>query len=178
LLRGQAGTEGAMRASVAAGAPFVLVDGAIARIDLTLDEIGLPYSWRYGPASRGVGDATYAERTQAFQGLGLKPLSPAHLAGTRDASGDLAMSWVRRTRFGGDGWDAAEVPLAEADERYELDILDGALVKRTLSVSTPAATYTAAQQIADFGAPQAAISTRVYQLSAVTGRGSPAVAVV
>ena len=88
------------------------------------------------------------------------------------------MSWIRRTRFGGDSWDATEVPLGEADERYELDILDGALVKRTLSVSTPAATYTAAQQVADFGAPQTAISARLYQLSAVAGRGSPAIAVL
>ena len=57
-----------MRSPVAAGAPFVLLDGAIARIDLTQDEIGLPYSWRYGPASRSVGDATFGERTHAFQG--------------------------------------------------------------------------------------------------------------
>lgn len=68
LLRGQAGTERAMRSPVAAEAPFVLLDGALARIDLTQDEIGLPYSWRYGPASRSVGDATFGERTHAFQG--------------------------------------------------------------------------------------------------------------
>ena len=60
-----------------------------------------------------------------------------------------------------------------AHERYEVDILDGSIVKRTLAASTPAVTYSAADQTADFGAPQAAIDLRVYQLSAVFGRGTP-----
>jgi hypothetical protein len=65
------------------------------------------------------------------------------------------------------------VPLGEETERYEVDILDGATVKRTLAATTPAATYTAAQQTADFGSPQSAIDVRVYQLSTVHGRGTP-----
>ena len=87
-----------------------------------------------------------------------------HVRGTR-ASGDLAITWVRRTRIGGDSWDAAEVPLAEDEERYEIDILDGPDVIRTLTATTPSATYTAADQTADFGAPQSSISLRIYQLS-------------
>ncbi|MBX6329380.1 MAG: hypothetical protein IRY89_12480, partial [Pseudolabrys sp.] len=43
-------------------------------------------------------------------------------------------------------------------------------------VTAPAATYTAAEQIADFGAPQASVAVRVYQLSATVGRGRPAAA--
>ena len=65
------------------------------------------------------------------------------------------------------------MPLGEAEERYEVDILDGATVKRTLTATTPAATYTAAQQTADFGAPQPSVSLRIYQLSATRGRGTP-----
>jgi hypothetical protein len=42
---------------------------------------------------------------------------------------------------------------------------------RTITVSTPIATYTAAEQTADFGAPQANITVGVYQISAVVGRG-------
>ena len=70
------------------------------------------------------------------------------------------------------------MPLGEADERYEIDILDGAMVKRTLAVTSPAAVYTAAEQIADFGAVQGTVTARVYQISAVAGRGSPAAAVL
>lgn len=70
------------------------------------------------------------------------------------------------------------MPLGEAEERYEIDFLDGLSVKRTLAVTSPAAIYTAAQQIADFGASQAAVSVRVHQMSAVVGRGSPAIALL
>ena len=172
FLRGQAGTEAAMRTPLAAGARFVLLDAAPTLVDMSQDEIGLAYIWRCGPANRDIGHASYLETTHAFRGEGLKPLSPAHVRGLRSA-GDLAISWVRRTRIGGDNWDAAEVPLGEEAERYEVDILDGATVKRTLAAATPAVTYTAAQQTADFGAPQSSLSLRVFQLSAVFGRGTP-----
>jgi len=57
-------------------------------------------------------------------------------------------------------------------ERYEADILDGADVVRTLPATSPTATYTAADQTADFGSPQPAVSVRVYQLSTTAGRGT------
>jgi hypothetical protein len=113
----------------------------------------------------------------AFRGLGQRPLSPVHVRGLRSA-GDLTLEWVRRTRIGGDAWDTAEVPLGEDSERYEADVLDGATVKRTLAAQTTTVTYTAAEQIADFGTPQASISIRIYQLGAAWGRGSAAAAVV
>ena len=62
LLRGQAGTEFAMRAPLAAGARFVLLDGAVTPVDLTPDEIGLAYTWRCGPASRDIGDRLLRRR--------------------------------------------------------------------------------------------------------------------
>ena len=173
FLRGQSGSEGAMRSPLPAGARFVLLDGAITAVDMAPGEIGLAYTWRCGPASRDLGNPSYVETTHAFTGQGLKPLSPAHVRGAR-SSGDLAISWVRRTRIGGDSWDAVEVPLAEETERYEIDILDGITVKRTLASTTPSATYPAAQQTTDFGSPQASIAIRVSQLSTVFGRGTPA----
>ncbi|WP_156796395.1 hypothetical protein [Brevundimonas sp. BAL3] len=54
--------------------------------------------------------------------------------------------------------------------------MNGATVVRTLSVTTPTAIYTAAQQTADFGAPQASIAVRIYQMSATVGRGRAALA--
>ncbi|HEX5998061.1 MAG TPA: glycoside hydrolase/phage tail family protein [Hyphomicrobiaceae bacterium] len=171
FLRGQAGTEHAMRAPLPAGARFVLLGSTLARIDLTEDEIGLAYNWRAGPASRDLGASNYVQITHAFAGTGLEPLAPVHLRAIRSSIGDLSLTWIRRTRIGGDSWEAIEVPLGEAEERYEIDILDGAAVKRTLAVSTPAATYTAAEQTADFGAPQPSLSLRLYQMSATRGRG-------
>src|SRR5262249_50006166 len=149
LLRGQGGTEHAMRAPLPAGARFVVLDGALARIDMTEDEVGLPFNWRCGPASRDLGSPNYSQLAHTFRGEGLKPLSPVHIRGTR-MGGDLNLTWVRRTRIAGDSWDTIDVPVGEAGERYEIDILDGTTVKRILSTTAPTVTYTAAQQIADF----------------------------
>ena len=68
------------------------------------------------------------------------------------------------------------MPLAEELEAYEVEILDGATVKRVLSTATTSATYTAAQQSADWGAPLGPgdnLTVRIFQLSALVGRGAP-----
>jgi hypothetical protein len=65
--------------------------------------------------------------------------------------------------------------LAEDSEAYEVAILDGPTVTRTLQVATTSALYTAAQQTADWGAPLGpgqSIAVRIYQLSALIGRGA------
>jgi protein involved in polysaccharide export with SLBB domain len=46
-----------------------------------------------------------------------------------------------------------------------------------LATTTASATYTAAQQLADFGmllGPGDTLSIRIFQLSALVGRGAPA----
>ena len=178
LLRGQAGTEHAMAMLLPAGARFVLIDGALARIGQTLDELGLPFNWKVGPSRRDLGDASYGHRSHAFRGEGLKPLSPVHVRATRELDGSLSISWLRRTRTGGDTWETAEVPLGEASERYEVDILDGGAVRRTIAVTSSAATYAASDQISDFGALQASVQVRVSQLSDIAGRGAGRVSLV
>jgi hypothetical protein len=95
-----------------------------------------------------------------------------HIRGSRNGVGDLTITWARRTRYSGEWRDLVDVPLNEASEAYEVDVLDGAgQVVRTLSTSIPSVTYLAADQTADFGTPQAGIDIAVYQLSAAVGRG-------
>ena len=90
--------------------------------------------------------------------------------------GDLTIGWTRRSRaLAADSWTAAEVPLAEEREAYEVGVLDGASVKRTLATNTTSVPYTAAQQTADWGAllsPGDTFDIRIYQLSALIGRGT------
>ena len=69
------------------------------------------------------------------------------------------------------------MPLAEDVESYDVQILDGTIVKRTLTSSTTSVLYTAAQQTADLGAPLGpgqTLAIRIYQLSNRLGRGTPA----
>jgi hypothetical protein len=172
FLRGQGGSEHAMRAPLAAGAPFVLLDAAVTRADLTLDEVGLPLTWRCGPSNRPIGDDTYVGLTHGFHGIGARPLAPVHLRAARADNGDITLGWVRRTRSGGDTWEALDVPLAETSELYAIDVLSGASLVRTLAATQPAVVYSASQQASDFGiGPVPSLTFRVAQVSATFGRG-------
>ena len=178
LLRGRFGTEHRI-ASHPVGSRFVLLDpGRQVRPTFSLASVGQPIAWRVAPIPQGP-DGDLAEAVPFTSvGGGLRPWSPVHLRGSRNGAGDLAISWVRRTRFGGWWRDLTDVPLNEESERYELDILNGATVVRTLATTQPVTTYTAAQQTSDFGSPQASVSIRVAQISAAVGRGTPASAVL
>jgi hypothetical protein len=176
LLRGRLGTEHRI-ATHPIGSRFVLLDpGRLERPIFSAGGIGQPIAWRYAPVPQGpTGDQSGAINF-ANGGEGLKPWSPAHVRGARNGAGDLSINWVRRTRYGGWWRDLTDVPLNEESERYEVDIMNGATVVRTLSASSPAATYTAAQQVADFGAVQPSVSVRIAQLSTAIGRGTPTAA--
>ena len=68
------------------------------------------------------------------------------------------------------------MPLGEELEAYEVEILDGTAVKRVLPATTTSSLYTAAQQTADWGAPLGpgdTLDIRIFQLSALVGRGAP-----
>jgi hypothetical protein len=180
LLRGQRGTEGAMGAPAPAGARVVVLDEALAVLPVTEAELGLPRSWRIGPALRPPGDGSYVAQSFAPEGVGLRPFSVAHVEQPWRRSrvpGDLTIRWIRRSRaLAADSWNAPEVPLGEESEGYEVEIMDGATVLRTLSTTTTSVTYTAAQQTADWGAPLGPgdiLDIRIFQLSALVGRGAP-----
>ena len=94
-------------------------------------------------------------------------------------NGDMLLTWLRRTRASsGDSWVLVDVPLGEASEAYDLEILNGATVVRTVSgLAAPSLLYTAAMMIADFGGPVTTLRFRVYQIGAL-GRGGTAEALV
>lgn len=178
LLRGQLGTERQMLNPTNAGGRVVLLQtGTLGILDLTMSELDEPKLLRYGPAPIAVGDFRFRSETHTFQGVGLRPYAPVSLKATRvyGGSNDLTLSWIRRTRFGGDAWGKADVPLNEEFEKYEVDIMTGSTILRTIKVSNATeVVYTAAQQTADFGSAPASIKFRVYQMSAIYGRGSRA----
>lgn len=168
LLRGQFGTEPLIPDFWAPGAIVVLIDGAPAQVSLPPSARGVARRWRIGPAALAFDDPVFVESTQIFRGNGLRPYAPAHLRAD-PAGGDWAIRWTRRTRLGGDGWDAPEVPLSEETESYRLRIFDGATVKRELDLGTPTFTYTAAMQAADGIAGP--FEVQVAQVSASFGPG-------
>ena len=81
------------------------------------------------------------------------------------------MSWTRCARAGGDAWGAGEPPLGAVAESYRLHILDGAIVKRSVTVGAPAYTYNGVDQTVDFGAPPGLLRLRVSQVAENGGEG-------
>jgi hypothetical protein len=169
LLRGRRGTE-VFTGGHAAGDLFVLLDG-VSRRGLPLSRIGETLHHRLVGRGGDLRDAPTNIAT--LVGRDLMPYAPAHL--TLDGAvggGDIAVTWVRRTRVGGALLDGTgDVPVAEDEELYELVVHDGAdNVLRTVPDSSPAFTYTAAMQAVDFpsGGPG---RIAVWQISAQVGRG-------
>jgi len=181
LLRGQRGTEGALGTPTPAGARVVVLDEALAPLPIPEAGLGLEANWRFGPASKPVADRSYRQLGFTSEGVGLRPFSVVHVRQpwrTSREPGDLLIAWTRRSRsLAADNWTTAEAPLAEEREAYEVEVLDGGTVVRMLATSTTSVTYTADAQLADLGAllgPGDTLPIRIFQLSALVGRGAPA----
>jgi GTA TIM-barrel-like domain/Putative phage tail protein len=170
LLRGLAGSEPEAARSVAAGALIVRLDEAVVPLVSELQDLGLAWRYRIGPAGRDHADPATVELSATVGRDALKPLSPVHATARREEGG-IRIAWLRRTRRDGDAWEAVDVPLGESGELYEMDLLKDGIVQRSLSSAQPSCLYPTAQEIADFGGPQTALDLRIVQVSAVAGRG-------
>ncbi len=172
LLRGRRGTtstghvanETFVKLSVAEGVRFMPLENSdLARV-------------RY---YKGVSQnqALDVVNAQAITPLGnnLRPLAGTDARANKDAA-DVVISWKRQTRLSTRivGPLPMSIPVGEATESYEVELwnLGYTVLKRTVATTTTSFTYTSAQQTADFGATQLSFYVRIYQMSAVMGRGA------
>lgn len=175
LLRGLGGTEDATAAGAVVGTEVVLLDEAVRSLGLVNADRGAAQNWILEP----MGLVTELSGPFVFDG-GLRaetPLSPVHARVVRLVSGDLHVSWIRRSRIEADAWADGEVPLDEAEERYRLEIMNGSAVARTVEVGEAEFTYAAADELADFGVSQTVLGLRLRQLGRLAA-GLPLEAVV
>lgn len=173
LLRGRRGTDWAIDEHVI-GDRFILLQEnySIQRKDFGSSDIGSARLYKAVTRMNTVQSAIEYSFTNA--GVGLKPYSPVHITGTADGSGNITITWIRRTRIGGEWRDYVDVPLGETSEAYKVEIMSGSTVIRTISSLTSATcTYTAAQQVTDFGSTQSRLTIKVYQYSETVGYGYP-----
>jgi hypothetical protein len=171
LLRGQAGSDYAITDVLPPGAPFVLLDTRLVPLAKGLNALDRTILVRLTAAGRNHDDPTAVALTVTPRATALLPLSPVHVKASRQ-SGGVRFSWIRRTRIDGDGW-GVEVPLGEDAESYTLDVFSGGAIVRSISCSAPEAFYPDADELTDFGAPQASLHVRVAQVSATVGAGHP-----
>ncbi|PUA17255.1 phage tail protein [Glaciimonas sp. PCH181] len=175
LLRGRFGSEWATGLHAANDHLVLLNTANLQFIASNLNVIGMARSYR-GITTGKTLDSD-SDRTMTYQGVNLKCLSPVYLNGNRHpTTRDWTLTWIRRTRKGGELRDLVDAPLSEVSEAYSIDVFtDGTYltVKRTLAATAPTVVYSSANQVADFGSNQVTLYVKIYQLSATTGRGYP-----
>jgi hypothetical protein len=130
--------------------------------------------WRYSAAGQpATRPPVLLDITQ--EGYQLYPFSPCQLAAAPGASSSIDISWERRDRLEtGATWITEDPVLSETSEEYELEILSGSTVVRTVTgLTSPTYNYSSANQTADgFTPPLATVKVRVYQVGEL-GRGFP-----
>ncbi|WP_334181023.1 phage tail protein [Pseudomonas nitroreducens] len=172
FVRGDRGTEWASGLHQA-GDYFVLLDDPDNLfIGSPIEAIGLTRLYRAVTSGASIDEAS--DLSFAYRGVNLECLSPVYAKGSRDGSSNFSGTFTRRSRLSSSWWtNGVQAPVGETTEAYEIDVLSGTTVKRTISVTSPAWTYSATDQIADFGSAQSSITFRIYQLSGTVGRGYP-----
>ncbi len=168
-LRGQLGTEEAGDLGWEKGSFIVMLDGIPNQINLADTMRRRAQHYRIGPAGRPMDDPSFQHDVIAFEGVGLRPYSPAHLRSLRQPGGAVDVSWIRRTRIDGDRWDTPEVPLGEESESYVLRIIKNDNVLREHVLTEPHWRYEHTAQAAD-GAGMS-FGIHVAQVSAKFGPG-------
>lgn len=142
LLRGRAGTEGALDTH-GPGEGFVLLDDAAL---LTLPPVltsamgdGAMVEW----ATRG--SSAMSALPVPRMARAMIPLTPVHGACRPGADGGVQLSWIRRSRTG-QGWrDAVDAPLGEAQELYRISLSEPVAGLGGWQCTTPTFALTAAE---------------------------------
>jgi hypothetical protein len=174
FLRGRRGTEWAQTGH-ASGERFVALGTSGLRfVPLQSGDLGRLRYYKAASAGQKLSAVTAQPITPA--GVALECFSPVNLRANRSTT-DTALTWTRRSRLSTRlvGSLPINAPLGEVIEAYDVEVWDSGYttLKRTISSNTPAATYTAADQVTDFGSTQAVLYLKIYQLSATVGRGYP-----
>ena len=116
LLRGQDGSDADMQASIPSGARVIWLGAGWH--DLPLPERAIGEAVPINAVAAGRASDTLHHPYKARH---LRPLSPVH-AKITDVDGQTQISWIRRTRIGGDSWAGLDVPLGEEEERYRVQL--------------------------------------------------------
>lgn len=176
LLRGRFGTEQYVTTHSAYDSIVLLDQSRLRFISMDVSSINLTRLWR--AVSRGRAIDSASDTSLAYAAVNLECLSPIYLGGSRHPSTfDWTLTWTRRSRTGVEPFSGVVTPLGETSEDYEVEIYsDGGYgtLKRTITgLSSATCSYSAAQQITDFGAEQQTLYVKVYQVSTRVGRGYP-----
>lgn len=180
FLRGVRGTEEQID-NQQANAAFALLDPAQFAQYLIADQ---GKARRFKAVPNGGASSDFDDYEEATIGLRtLQPFAPAESSSPPYASAsspvDLTFVWARRTRAFVDEFAVVpQMPLAEEQDIYEVDVLLDGVVVRTEEVTgtgdgTATWTYDTADQATDGIALSTTLIVQVFQISTSVGRGIP-----
>lgn len=171
LMRGLRNTEDQIDGHSTGELFFVLNPGTVHFHPLNIRWHGKSTYLKVIPAHREESDYTGVQHT--FRGGTLRPFGPALVRGSRSATNNLTITWLRRSRAVTRIFGTAASPRIEGDRvRFEIDIYDGAEVVRTIEVTNVEETvYTAAMQTTDGLTPGDPVTLKIYEISPLVGRG-------
>ena len=149
LLRGRCGTEWAS-GSHAVGELFCLLDNN------SLRPLSLPV-WMRGSTIK-VADRNGSTASLTFAAESARPLPPTNLSAELQSDGDLALSWIRRSRSGFAWVDEVDAPLGESREQYGVTVTT-ALSTLELTTGEPSLIITASD-LAPLGGGSATVAVR------------------
>lgn len=152
------------------GERFVLDDDSVQFVDGIHGDVGVAVKLKAVTSGGSFDDVDPVDLT--YEGSTIRPFAPMDIAGSRNATNDLAITWTRRTRA--DVRVLEQVtPLLESAEEYEVDLLNNTTeaLLRTLTVTgSTTVTYDNGDQETDGITPGDPVIAVVYQMGAL-GRG-------
>ncbi len=189
LLRGLRGTESETGSHGDDEAVVLLAEPGRVTIGIWMDEqdIGLDLKFKAVPLGFAESDIDTGPAL-TFVGNSVRNFAVAQVEAVRDPVDNLTLSWFRRTRLFYRAVSEDIFP-AQDIESYEVDVMSGATVLRTISVliddpvdsygrqtgeavlTKGIITYTADDQLADGLTPGASVEFNIYQVGPTVGRG-------
>ncbi len=173
ITTGLRGTE--TEADPVTGDRFVLLTGeaaSLAKIIGSAADIGQTRYFKAVSSGQTLNEVTPVQITIA--GNAQKPYAPVNLAASKNAVGDIIITWDRRDRH--DALNTENPPLSETAEEYNITIHLDETTVRSKTEYTNSTLYTIQEQTSDFGGIQSTITVKVAQVSSSFGVGSYATA--
>ena len=184
LIRGLGNTEDALTTHLT-GDVFVLLSGpGITFRGVSYGDIDRTKYFKAVALGGIVSQFTANQQVQECNTLRHWP--PAQIQAQRNSSGDIVLSWQRRTRGVYRLLSTSTAPLLDTAEVYQIEIWNDAETGsplRTLTVTgSTTTTYSNTDQVTDFsvtpGVPKTNLHVKAYQVHSITGRSKAASAVV
>lgn len=163
LLRGLYGTT---IGAAAGGHQWALVSGPRAALRVPWGDLDVETTFAVIPAP--FSEPEEIEKiTHTPQGLNLRPYAVADVAGTKETSNDWTVTWNRTSRMPHQRILSPRGVVDVDPMTFKVEILTSPTdptIKRTIPVDgTESATYSLAQQTADFGGSQSSVTVNVYR---------------